>query len=120
MTIDENDQNSLNVHRPWFVLAGFLLFAIYQGMLPGSSVDSVIIYGAGGVVVGLASYQILEKVPDRYRAIAIAGGIALAFLWYMATPHNYNDCIISGMKDAHNERAAGLVAIACQKKFGRQ
>ena len=121
MTIDAKDLATAKAaNRFLFIVGGFLIFAIYQGTLPGSDGGGVLVYGVGGGVLGLAAYQILQIVPERFRTMAIVGGIALAFLWYMATQHNYNDCIISGMKDAHNERAAGLVAIACQKKFGRQ
>lgn len=121
MTIDENEiKASGAANRLLFILAGFLLFAIYQGTLPGSNLDSVIGYGAGGGVLGFAAYQILQKVPERHRGLAILIGISIATLWYMATPHNYNDCVIAGMKDANSDRAAGLVAVACRKKFGRQ
>lgn len=116
---DKGQREGRSANRLLFIVGGCLIFAVYQGMLPGSSLDSVIIYGAGGGVLGLAAYQIFQMVPERFRTMAIVGGIAVAFLWYIATPHNYNDCVISGMKDAHNEQAARLVAIACQKKFGR-
>lgn len=121
MAMDDKPQRGDRAaDRFLFIAGGFLIFGIYQGTLPGSDGGSVLAYGVGGGVLGLAAYLIFQKVPERFRNMTIVGGIAVAFLWYMATPHNYNDCIISGIKEAHNERAAGLVAFACQKKFGRQ
>lgn len=121
MAMDDKDQRADRAaKRLLFIVGGFLIFAIYQGTLPGSNDGSVLVYGVGGGVLGLAAYQIFQIVPERYRAMAVVGGVAIVFLWYLATPHNYNDCIISGMKDANNDRAAALVALACQKKFGRQ
>lgn len=52
--------------------------------------------------------------------IALASGavvLGIATLRWSFTPTNYNDCVLDGMENAQNERAARLIANACRSKF---
>jgi hypothetical protein len=47
--------------------------------------------------------------------VAIVGFAMIA--WYIMTPHNYEDCLLSGMKGISSDAAARGVALACRQKF---
>lgn len=98
---------------------GFVSFGGYHGSMPGSTIDSVIGYAFVGSLFGLALIYGLWWLAPKYRKISFALLVGLALLWLWITPHNYNDCVISGMKGTNNEQAARFVRMACEKKFGR-
>lgn len=103
----------------WVACISFVIGFFYAGYIPSGTFGTVMIYGIGGALLGLASLHALALVPARYRVPMIVGVGALAFVLYLITPHNYSDCVLTGMKDAKNEEAAQLIRRACQDKFGR-
>lgn len=98
---------------------GFAAFFIYEGSLPSSSPESAIGMGFVGSLLVLGALKAIEYIPAKHRLIATFVGLGVALLWFLNVPHNYNDCVLSGMKGTGNEQAARLIRMACEKKFGR-
>lgn len=98
---------------------GFAAFFMYEGRLPSSSPGSAIGMGFLGSLLALGALKAIEYVPAKHRLIATVGLLGAVILWFLNAPHNYNDCILQGIKGAQNEQAAQYIRIACQKKYGR-
>lgn len=87
-----------------------------------SSGNTLIDFAMAGllfVVLTLIIQVVLSSLLSPKASIIILSGGYLVFIfWYALTPHNYQDCILDGAKNARSQAAVSLVARACYKKFG--
>lgn len=90
-------------------LCGFVAFFIYEGILPTSTFGSVTAMGFLGSIFMIGALKTLEHIPPKYRLLATAGMLFASLVWFISTPHNYNDCVLQGIKDAKNEQATRLM-----------
>lgn len=77
--------------------------------------------GAGLLFVALTfviQIGLSSLLSPKASIIILSGGYLVFIFWYALTPHNYQDCILDGAKNARSEAAVSLVARACHKKFG--
>lgn len=59
----------------------------------------------------------MKNIKIIYVLIAL---ILAGSTWYIFTPHNFEDCVLSNMKGATSESAANNIRAACKAKFPAQ